>query len=326
MVGDPLGHVGERRRLDEDPLHGDARLPRLVVPERRDALGGPVPPGVVRGHQHRAVAAQFERHVLARHLPQDLGPHRSRAGERHHREPRVVDQLRGPVVGHRQHRDHRGRQVGLGEQRAQVQRRQRRRGRRLDHDGAARGDGGADLVRHEVQREVERRDAQHGAAREAAHHRQAALGGLVGVEPLERPREPPGLLGGPAEGRDRALHLDPRPGDRLPGLGGDELGARLGLLVEAAADVFERLGADVRGQGRGLGRDARGGRDRRLDLARRGPGGGAHRRVVEGVCDEEFLFTVLRTACHPNRRNGTETLRHGSRLRVQAGLRPRSGP
>ncbi len=184
--------------------------------------------------------------MLLRHPAQDLLADRARAGERDDRQPRVVHELLGPVVGHRQHREHRRRQVRLGEQRPQVERRQRRRRGRFDHDRAAGRDRRTDLVRHQVQREVERGDAEDRPSREAPHDRHAALGGRVRVEPLHFADEAPGLFGGPPERGDRAPHFDARPRDRLARLGGDELGAGLGLFVEAPAHVFEGFGPHMR--------------------------------------------------------------------------------
>ena len=150
-------------------------------------------------HDGGGVAAQLERHVLARHGVQDRVADRTGAGERDHRQPRVVDQAGHRVVRDRQHRPHPGGQVGLGEQLAEQQRGQRRRRRRLDHDRRADRQRRRDLVRHQVQREVERRDPQHRPAREAADDRRPPGRGGLGVQAQQLAAVAADLLGGPPE-------------------------------------------------------------------------------------------------------------------------------
>ncbi len=153
-----------------------------------------------------------------------------------------------PVVRHGSTENMPGGQVGLGQQLAEQQRGQRGRRRRLEHDRGADRDRRGDLVRDQVEREVERRDAQHRPARHAADQRDPAGRGRVGVEPLQLAGEAPGLLGRPPERRHRAADLGARPLQRLAVLGGDQLGDLVGPLGEPAGDVVEGRRPRVRGQ------------------------------------------------------------------------------
>jgi hypothetical protein len=141
------------------------------------------------------------------------------------------------------------RQVRLGDDLAEQQRGQRGGRRGLDEDGRAHRDRRGHLVRDEVEREVERRDAEHGAAREPAYDGHPAGGGRIGVEPLDVAGEPPGLLGRPPERRDRAGDLAARPHQRLAVLRRDHPGELLGALGDPRRDVVEGRGAYVGGRG-----------------------------------------------------------------------------
>ena len=71
-----------------------------------------------------------------------------------------------------------GGQPGLVLELREQERRERRLRRGLEHDGAAGGERRRDLVRDEVEREVERRDRADHADRAAQRERELALAGL----------------------------------------------------------------------------------------------------------------------------------------------------
>ncbi len=174
-------------------------------------------------------------------------------------------------------------QVGLGEQLAEQQRRQRRGRCRLHDDGGTDGDRRRDLVRHEVEREVERRDAQDRPVGEAAHDRGAPGAGALGVEALHVAARPAHLLGGETEHARRAARLRARPQQRLAVLRGDQLGDLVEPLGDAPRDVHEGLGAHRHRRGGELVADRPGGGHRLLDLLGGGHGVRAHDGAVEGV-------------------------------------------
>ena len=101
----------------------------------------------------------------------ELPAHVRRAGERDQLDPRVVDQdvadLARPSDDDVQPP---GRLSGVGERLRQEERRERRRRRGLEDARAAGGERRPDLVRHQVQREVERRDRPDDADRPAHDH------------------------------------------------------------------------------------------------------------------------------------------------------------
>ena len=145
---------------------------------------------------------------------------------------------------------------------------ERRLGRRLEHDRRADGDRGRELVRHQVEREVERRDAEHRPAGEPADQRHAPVGCRVGVEPLHLSAPAPGLLGRPAEGRDA-----PGPPRPAPTSAACPLSAVISRATSSAP--LGQPGRDVRRaprpgrapERRHLAAPAAAARDRRLDLA-----------------------------------------------------------
>ncbi len=89
---------------------------------------------------------------------------------------------------------------------------QRCRGRGLQDDRRTDGEGRGDLVGAQVQREVEGRDTQDDAPREAPGEGEPPLPGEVGVQPLGLAAvEPAGLLGRDPEHRDGPADLSRGP-------------------------------------------------------------------------------------------------------------------
>ena len=98
---------------------------------------------------------------------------------------------------------------------ARKQRRERRLARGLQHDGAAGGERGRDLVRDEVAGEVERRDRSDDADRLAQREAELSLARLRAVHRDHLAGELAGLDRGERVGRHRARSLDARRLDRL---------------------------------------------------------------------------------------------------------------
>lgn len=152
----------------------------------------------------------------------------------------------------------------------------------------------------EVEREVEGRDAQDRAAREAAGQGEPARAAGVGVEALGLAAVvAAGLLGGEPEDGDGPADLSARPLDGLAVLGGDQLGDLLGALDEAARNVVEGGGAHVRG-GRGelVTYGVRGGHGL-LDLGVGRHGDRADEPAVPGGGDVEGVLAGGLTAGEP---------------------------
>lgn len=187
--------------------------------------------------------------MLARHRVHDGEADLVGAGEGDHRQALVLYEGGHPVVGDGQHRPGADGQLGLGEQFTDEQAGERRRRGGLENDRGADGDGRGDLVRAEIQREVERRDAENDATREATGQREATGAACVGVESLGLAAvEPTGLLGREPEDGDGAAHLAPCPLHGLAVLRGDQTGDLLGALDETPRHMVKRRGPDMRGR------------------------------------------------------------------------------
>ena len=104
-------------------------------------------------------------------------------------------------------RDVSRRQAGLEQELEQQRRAERRRLRRLDHDGIARRQRRRHLVRHQVQRRVERRDAADDAARHADREGQPMRVPGARLDRHDLAGQPFGFLGGEQERLNRARRL-----------------------------------------------------------------------------------------------------------------------
>ena len=171
----------------------------------------------VRADHRRGVAAELEGDVLVRHGAPDGRADRPGAGERDHRQPRVGDQRRrrGRWAAAAPRTCPAGRSVSASSSPSSSAD-SGVAGRRLEDDRRADRDGRRHLVRDEVEREVERRDAKHRPRGHPADERHPAGRRGVGVEPLQLAGEAAGLLGGPAERRHRPADLGPGPLSGLP--------------------------------------------------------------------------------------------------------------
>src|SRR5690606_25007751 len=151
------------------------------------------------------------------------------AGEGEERRALVAEQRRDRLLGviRRQHGECPLRPVRAINDLGEAQCGERRRLGGLDDDRAARRQRGRDLVRDEVEREVERGDADDRAEREAAHKTLATGGRGVQVERQYLAAEAPGLLGGEGKYQEGAVYLGPGVPNRLARLGGDAAGELL---------------------------------------------------------------------------------------------------
>ena len=216
-------------------------------------------------------------------VPADLG----RAGERDLAIPVVARHPVGHLRPDGEHLVHALRQVGLGEELGQAERADRRGGRRLHHDGRADAERRSDLVRHQVQREVERGDAEHRTDREPAQQAHPRSQRCLGVETHHLVVPVPDHLGGPPERGDRPRGLDRRPFERLAALTRDQLRVLVDRLGQALGDVIERLGSHMDREVLGrLERLVRGGRSL-LDVGVRGDADLVDHAVVERALDLE---------------------------------------
>ena len=184
------------------------------------------------------------------------------------------------------------RQPGLQQDLRELERRQRGVGRRLDDHGIAAGDGRADLVADEVQREVERRDGDDDPARHPQRDAELPLAGRHRVERHRLAVQPAGRLGRLVQGVDRAGGLQPALGQDLALLERD----RAAELLHPGREEIGGLAEDGRPLvGREPGHRAGaplGGLQRALDVAAIGARHGVDHRVVVGVADLDRLGLV----------------------------------
>ena len=210
-----------RQLVHVHTLYGDAALAGVAEAARGGPLGRR---SDIRAlvHDDRRVAAEFQDHLLAAgaglHRPADFG----RAGEGQQAIAVVPDEEVAGFAAHRQHAERARRQPCLVHQVSQRQRRQGRAARRLEHDGVPCRQGRRELVRDQVQREVERGDRGNRTERHAARQGEAAFAVRL-RGPWARPRRRRGAAGLPRQpprrssrpGRLRSGH--PEAACRPPG-------------------------------------------------------------------------------------------------------------
>ena len=248
-----------RGSLDVDPLDRDAALTR-----ERERVRGEARRDVVEirigGDDHRRGVPELEVDALAggslAKLPADAGG----ARERDQRDALVVDE-NVTDLGGRPDDDVQpsGGQAGLHLELGEKQRGQRRLRRRLQHHGAAGGERRRDLVRHEVEREVERRDRPDDPDRHAQRERDLAGACRRRVHRNDVAGELARLDRGHREGGHGARRLDSGSLHRLPGLGGDRPSDLLAVLVDQTGGAVEDRSTLVRRKR--VGHGSRGGVD-----------------------------------------------------------------
>ena len=227
--------------VEDHALHRDADLTAEREAAGDDAPHGQVDVGVLV-HDGGGVGAELQGNALHAGVGGDLAAHSRAAGEGHHRHPVVFDHRSADQpAGADDHLKDVLRQPGLLQKARQEQRRERRRRGGLEHDHIAAGQGRRDLVRDQVEREVERRDGGNHPARLADGPAEAILPALLGVHLYDLAGRPLGLFGRPAEGGARAVRLDPGRLQRLGGLSGDEPRDLLLMLLDETGRAIEDL-------------------------------------------------------------------------------------
>ena len=220
-------------------------------------------------HDREGVAAELQTDGLSpREIAQTPADGRG-PRKRQHANPRVREHRRGErVVGERQKLQRVGGPArvvyGADEKRGGPDARRRR----LQHQRASGGDRRRDFVRHEVQREVERRDRENDARRRATH--QGLAGGIARrkIERAEFARPGADDVGRRLERRDRAQDLRAGEIDGLVDLRDDLADERLRAGLQGRRDGEQDFGPSAgRNRGGGGPRRIRPG-DRALDRQR----------------------------------------------------------
>ena len=165
--------------VDVDPLGRDADLAGIGKARPEQLLGHLLDIGI--GEDDRGVvAAQFQRDALqiARRAFHDLLPRRGRSGEGDLVDAGMLGDERAEAVFAGDDVD---RALGhhILDQFGDAQSRQRREGRRFEHDGAARHQSGHDLLNRHHDREIPRHDPADHAHRHAAGARQTRIVVLI---------------------------------------------------------------------------------------------------------------------------------------------------
>ena len=161
--------------VDQDALDADAALAGLVEGAEDDPLERVVEVGV-RVDDHRRIAAELEHHLLLAGLGLEVPADAGRAGEAQQLQPLVGGEQVGALAVRGQDREGALGQIGLGQHLAHDDRAERRAAGRLHHERAADRERRRDLVRGEVEREVERRDEAARPDRHALPDALIALG------------------------------------------------------------------------------------------------------------------------------------------------------
>ena len=185
-------------------------------------------------HDHAGIASQFQDDFLLPAIFLDLPAHSRAAGETDQLDALIGDQQSGVFVRKRKHVQSAVRPARLLHRFRQQQRGQRSLGRGFQDQGTTGGNGGRNLVRHQIQGEIKGSDSGNRPQREAAHNAPASGGKLLPVERQILAVNPRALLGGNVEGEDGALDLGARGLDRLARL----LRHGAGKFLLALVDVF----------------------------------------------------------------------------------------
>ena len=265
-VHQPPLELGGARLVHDQAARRRAALPRRADGAEQHGRHDEVEVGV-RGDDERVVARAFEQHAAeaAGHARGDVAADGRRAGERHERDARIVDDgVRVRVVGDRERED-RGQRLlvddAVGE-RLHGERGERRLRRRLPDDRVAADRGERRVPRPDGDREVERRDDADDAERMPllVHAVRDALG--VHRPAVEHPR----LADGEVGDVDHLLHLAVAFGLDLAVLQRDERAERVLVLAQEFREAPYRVAADGRRDVAPPVRCLRGGGEHRLHV------------------------------------------------------------
>ena len=266
--------------VDVDALNGDAVLAAVEEPAEGDAGGDGVDISIVVDDEG-AVATQFEGDALEAGVGLDAPANLGAAGEGDDLEAFVAHQRLGLRAGHGQDGDGAVGETGFAGELGQAEGGERGLAGGLDDDAVAGGEGGAELVGGQQQREVERGDTQDRADGEALHPAGAVHAGGDGIQGQDFAGDTEGFLGGAVQGGDGAV-------DFAVGLAAQLAGFVNVFGDQALAVGFDQVGQAVQQLGSG---DVVEGVDSQLDglLGNLGSGPVDDRgdRVVVGAADFE---------------------------------------
>ena len=244
------------------------RWPVVPKPPQSAAFDGEVEVGVVQ-HDHRILAAQFQRAVLealgggGANDAADCG----RSGQRDgadfgmlHQRPADLRTESGDNV------DHAFGHAGIGQRAHQVESGKRRVLRRLDHAGVAADDGGQQFPRRNRHGEIPRRD--HAADADGSPHRHGELVGQLGRR--GRPEHAAAFAGKVVAGVDGFLRVAAGFLEDLAHLAGHVAGVFFLALEQHLGGAEDDFGA-ARGRHQApFGEGAAGGFDRSVHVRFRG--------------------------------------------------------
>ena len=184
------------------------------------------------------------------------------------------------------------RQTGFQQDLGEFQGGQWRVASRLEDNGVAPGQGGANFVAHQVEGKVEGRDGgddahghPHGEPELAHHAGRSVQRDRLAVEPL-------GLLGRQGDGLDGPLHFSAALGDDLALFAGDGLGQIVGAFVHQVGGALQNGVAAMGRQLAHYGGATDGAGDGRLNVGCRASRHGVKSSLVKGVDDGHLVIAV----------------------------------
>ena len=196
-------------------------------------------------HDHARISAQLQYNALFSGLALEHPADGRTPGKTDHLEPLVHDHLLGKRIGARQDAHHAGRQAGLQNDLAQQQRSQRRLRRGFEDDGIAGRQRGRNLVGHEVQRKIERCDAEDRTNGDAARYGKVMIRARRDIQWNDFAGDSLRFLRSHREGRDGPPDFPPGIGDRFPGLRGETAGKLLLAGPHLTGDLLQCEGTSV---------------------------------------------------------------------------------
>ncbi len=219
--------------MDDDALHPDARLARLVKGAKHGAFGSVFEIGILVD-DHRGIAAEFEHDLLlagARlQIPADIG----RAGEADSSFNRssVVNRSAPSRCAGRIEKAPAGRSVSASTS-PMMMAPSGVRDAGFITNGQPTAIAGAILWAARFKRKIERRNETARPDRHALPHPLIALGARRNIERLHLAGHPHAFFGGDAEGVDQPADFAARIADRLAGLDAQRIGQFFEALGEA---------------------------------------------------------------------------------------------
>ncbi len=293
--------------LDKNALHGNAGLAGIRESAGDAALGGVFEVSVAVDDDG-SVTAQFEDNFLFTGAALDVPADGHAAGETDQLDAVVGDQKAGIIVGEGEHVEPAVRPSRLLHAFGEKQRAERRLGRGLQHHGTSGGDGRGNFVGHEVDGEIERRDAGDGAERETAHDAPASGGGFLPVEREIFTVDAGALFGGDVEGEDGALDLGTGGLDGLARFLREGAGEFFLALRHEGCDLAEDALALERGQAAGGAESLDGGGNGGLGMLAAALHDTGDQAAIIGGVDLDDIAVLPPLAIHKEtvRRNGRD--------------------